>query len=483
MRLALIAALLSGCGVEVPLGFHVDGTCGDAGVAGLGFDPAFGTCGTTVIDVAGLDNVGLGTQGLALDAQGRVLLAGTGGAALDTDMTVLRLLESGEVDRAFGNQGTAGITVTPGDHGSAVLVQPDGKVVIAGRLTTIGNEPVALVGRLLENGQVDTAFGTGGHVKGMLTIGVSGFFDGVLRRSDGVLLCSGVSYPTFPSASDAAVLGFTAAGVARPEFGATPGGTGLDWYARNELGGAAVFTRDGKLLVPATVGSPMGDDFGVARLDSNGVLDPAFTDSHALPGRVSVDFEGERDTVRAVFAGADGSVWAMGRATISGPTQVGVEVGALARWLPGGALDMTFGVGGRLLLRSWKTVSAVLPLDDGTFLLGGDAQTPAGDLAFAFQRIDTTGVEVGPLVKLDVSPADDSVRALVADGTRARVYAFGVARDGTGDNDFVVQRFIPEARRLGTAGDCSASAGAPLLVLALAAISTRKRQGPATKRA
>ncbi|MBL8950416.1 MAG: hypothetical protein JNK82_06545 [Myxococcaceae bacterium] len=477
VRLGLLLALTA-CGTEVPLGFHADGTCGDGGVAGLGLDPSFGSCGTAVIDVGGIDNVELGTQGLAIDAQGRVLLAGTGGTPADTDLTVVRLLASGERDVSFGNQGAGSLTVTPGDHGAAVLVQPDGRIVVAGRLTTIGNEPIALVGRLLDDGRPDTTFGTDGTAKGALALGVSGTCEGISRRADGVLLCSGTTYPTFPSNSDAAVLSFSAAG-------AQQGGIGIDWFMRGERGGAAVLAGDGKVVVPVTAGHPLrGEDFAVARLDTNGALDPTFTDASGLAGRVSADFEGEKDTLQAVFVQPDGVIWAMGRATMNGPTQTGVEAGAVVRWLPSGALDTSFGSGGRLLLlvRGWKTVWAVLPLEDGTFLLGGDAQTARGDLALALQVVDVKGEAAGPLQVVDLSPGDDSVRTLVSDAARGHVYVLGVTGGGTGDNDWVVQRLIPEAKRVGLGNTCAAAPAGPLLLVLLArTISTRVRSRSRTK--
>jgi uncharacterized delta-60 repeat protein len=99
-----------------------------------------------------------------LDAQGRILMAGSASIMNPWDkMAVVRLLASGQVDPSFGNDGRITFDGGPGslsaDAGS-LLVQPDGKIVVAGSATlNTGNSYVQVV-RMIG----DTLFGSGFEV-------------------------------------------------------------------------------------------------------------------------------------------------------------------------------------------------------------------------------------------------------------------------------------------------------------------------------
>ena len=70
----------------------------------------------------------------------------------------------GDLDPTFG---TGGKVTTPigstNDQGNSVVVQSDGKIVVAGYSGVGGNNDIALV-RYTASGALDTSFGTGGKV-------------------------------------------------------------------------------------------------------------------------------------------------------------------------------------------------------------------------------------------------------------------------------------------------------------------------------
>jgi uncharacterized delta-60 repeat protein len=143
-------------------------------------DPTFGTGGTTTLDAfVGAD--------LVLQPDRRLLLIGTADTTPPTEfpgsvneLSVMRLDPDGSPDGTFGDGGTANVSVTglnsptaqPGrDGGSAVAVQADGRIVIAG--ATSGANPDFAVARLLADGTLDTQFTD----TGALTIDFFGFSD------------------------------------------------------------------------------------------------------------------------------------------------------------------------------------------------------------------------------------------------------------------------------------------------------------------
>ena len=76
------------------------------------------------------------------------------------DFALIRYNSNGTLDPAFGKGGIVSIDIRNGDDQvSAVAIQADGKIVVAG----YSNTDFALA-RFRENGTLDAAFGTGGKV-------------------------------------------------------------------------------------------------------------------------------------------------------------------------------------------------------------------------------------------------------------------------------------------------------------------------------
>jgi uncharacterized delta-60 repeat protein len=127
-------------------------------------DPTFGVRGRPRFRFAGFELSSAAE--LAVDAKGRIVVAGTGFNASETRSAigVVRLLADGRGDRAF--HGTATITLTPRRgwqaSATAVALSPDGSVVVAGNQRRRATGRV-VVARVNEDGSPDNRFGTGGQ--------------------------------------------------------------------------------------------------------------------------------------------------------------------------------------------------------------------------------------------------------------------------------------------------------------------------------
>jgi uncharacterized delta-60 repeat protein len=83
-------------------------------------DTTFGLVTSTASDKA---------RGIALQADGKVVAAGAG----NSDFAVLRFTSAGAPDTSFGTNGVLAVDFFAGtDVANDVLVQPDGKLVVAG---------------------------------------------------------------------------------------------------------------------------------------------------------------------------------------------------------------------------------------------------------------------------------------------------------------------------------------------------------------
>jgi uncharacterized delta-60 repeat protein len=146
-------------------------------------DTAFGSNG-----IAGLSFGGTwyynDIQALTVDVRGRILVGGSAspGACCNRDFVAARLLANGAVDTAFGTNGMATAPVGEGDDVAyAMVLQPDGKIVLAGNgslgfgLVRIEGDPLSpldlagswsLIGNSVDTPlDVATTFGDAAKVK------------------------------------------------------------------------------------------------------------------------------------------------------------------------------------------------------------------------------------------------------------------------------------------------------------------------------
>ena len=124
-------------------------------------DDAFGDHGTRITDLGSDDFA----NGVALDAEGRILVAGhTLGDGVTLDFALARYSAGGELDESFGAHGLVTTDVGGGDDfAESLTVQRDGRIVVVGRATSPTILDLAVV-RYRDDGTPDTSFGTGGTI-------------------------------------------------------------------------------------------------------------------------------------------------------------------------------------------------------------------------------------------------------------------------------------------------------------------------------
>ena len=145
------------------------GTSGDdlfvARATASGFlDPTFGDAG---IEVVPLDLVASGNdraEAVAVDSQGRILIAGSADApgSADRAAVLVRLTANGAIDWGFNGGKPLVVADTDGDDAmNGVVVQSDGRIVVAGKVHGAAS-PMFFAARYLENGSADWSFGSFG---------------------------------------------------------------------------------------------------------------------------------------------------------------------------------------------------------------------------------------------------------------------------------------------------------------------------------
>lgn len=262
-------------------------------------DTSFGSDGQIRASYLGGSDV---LSALALQPDGKIVLAGrTSALPPFYSVLVARLHADGSFDADFSGDGmlTDGISST--HSASVVAIQPDGKIVIAGSAESVGTAKVGgtLLIRYTADGQRDTSFGNNGGVIWEVRMGYPAYRS-LLAQPDGKLLAGGSSFT-----EGAFLVRYTAAGQRDASFGSA----GITRVAADQT---QVFVALAQPLGGATVAlgyrsEPQPRDFVLARFSSAGKLDPSFGSG----GLATTDF-GANDTPAALALQRDGQLVAAG---------------------------------------------------------------------------------------------------------------------------------------------------------------------------
>ena len=342
-------------------------------------DTSFAGNGKKAINFGGTDEV----QAVLVQPNGRIVLAGSGGAS--TAFCVARLRSNGLLDTTFGTRGKRKIDFGGEDERAfAAALQPDGKIVVVGDSHV---QQVAIT-RLNANGKLDTTFSADG--KKLFSWGAVSRATGVIVLSSGKLLLGGFSGPEGGNiqaarlnANGALDTTFGTAGIATVDLGGT------------EFGNAMARQANGRILIAGSSDVAGGV---VVRLRTTGVLDADFNGGHvSIPGAV---------TLNAVFVQPDRKI------VVAGNT-AGLAKMVVARLMPNGTPDGGFGTNG------------VETIDFGTLadIVGGAVLQPDGKIVVAGYSQSDEDVAV---VRLN---ANGSLDATFGTAGKAKV-DFGVATFG-----------------------------------------------------
>jgi uncharacterized delta-60 repeat protein len=198
----------------------------------------FGSSGIVKTNIVNSDKV----FDMLVQPDGKIVLAGAqGGTNLSSQLTLARYSTSGTLDTTFGTGGIAAINV-PGEYDTAydVTLQPDGKFVVAGEVSTggIGTAFKWALARFNANGSADTSFGTGGYT--------TRDFLGADRASSVLVLADGTIVVSGHGAGD------IADGQKRPIMASfAPDGTFLERHVSSRIVSNVreLAVQDGRLLV------------------------------------------------------------------------------------------------------------------------------------------------------------------------------------------------------------------------------------------
>ena len=299
----------------------------------------------------------------ALIRSGSGGIVAVGQAFESGDFALLRLDASGLPDPTFDQDGfrldDAG---GGGAFASSVALQPDGRLIVAGRTTSTTGFAVA---RLEPDGRLDVTFDGDGKLRADLF--ATGLREGraLALQPDGKILIAGAA---IPGNGDFALVRLHQDGAFDSSFDAdgiatTPVGPGVDMALAMALQG------DGKIVVAGRAQNGFNQDVALVRYNSDGSLDTTFD----FDGRVFTALGTGDDEAHAVAMQPDGKI-VIGGFAVNGPKQL-----LLARFHPNGSIDASFGQGGvvRTTISAGDAeINALALAPNGSIVVAGQCPSP-----------------------------------------------------------------------------------------------------------
>jgi len=304
-------------------------------------DATFGTAGLVETKVGNTSHV---LSALALQPDGKILIAGyTRFVGQNFDFAVLRYSANGTLDPTFGTEGVVLTDFgTRTDQAMAMALMTDGRIVVSGQTLsddlTVADMAFA---RYNPDGSLDTTFGASGRTM----VDVRGTPDqarAIALLPGGKILAAGTSRDPLLSRTDITAVRLNADGSLDTTFGTAGlfvtdfGGPG------SQTAQGAAISATGNIVLAGVYGSAGPNDFGVLRLTTGGALDPTFGGT----GLVTTDFGARSDDGTVLLHELDGKTIVAGTSRNGTPTN---DRMAVVRYLDDGGLDPSFGAGGKVL--------------------------------------------------------------------------------------------------------------------------------------
>lgn len=258
---------------------------------------------------------------VAIQPDGMIVSAGFTAETGPNHVALTRHTAAGVLDAGFGSGGkidiNASVNAAVNSEARAVLVQPDGKLLVAGYAFGPGNSEF-LVMRLNADGSPDSSFGSGGITRTPVGPGED-IANAMVRQPDGRIVLAGSAIAA-DGRRDFALARYTTAGVLDASFGSgglvtTPVGPSDD------VAYALVRMPWGRLIAAGSARTSTGGsgtDLALVSYNANGSVDAYFGNA----GKRMVNVSTFDDIIYGLASDIDGArFWAVGTAAPSTTAQ------------------------------------------------------------------------------------------------------------------------------------------------------------------
>jgi uncharacterized delta-60 repeat protein len=376
-----------------------------------------------------------------LQPDGKILVAGNAYISItNSAFAIARYLPNGTLDASFGSAGIVLTDIQPSsDRINALALRPDGRIV-AGGYSYISNQTIIALAQYHSDGSLDAGFGTNGTF--ISPVGeLNAWILDMKLLPDGKIVASGVMNKNSGSGEISAYR-FMPNGAWDTTF--SPEGIGgvagmvINEYA---TGLRLILLPDGRTILAGGVSSGLNSDFLMVKFDEKGDPDTDF----GFDGVVITDVGTSGASAMTCAIQPDGKI------LVGGNMSNGNSYYALARYLPDGFMDNSFGNNGLVFsdvgylnLEDWVLALATQP--DGKILAAGysgSANSYSVSLARFYPdgRIDSTFSQDGKVIT-SLSQEDDVAHSiyLLPEG---KILLAGLTTNGS-TQYFALVRYLPD---------------------------------------
>jgi uncharacterized delta-60 repeat protein len=315
---------------------------------------------------------GNGFEAIAIQPDGKIIVAGRS--------SVYRLNNDGSLDTTFDADGFLSVSINGiAIYSKSLALQSDGKIIVAGFVSNGTNNDFALV-RLNTDGSFDTSFDFDGKTTLAVGTGHDSAF-AVAIQSNGKIVMSGQAHNG--TDYDFATVRFNSIGTLDTSFG-TNGIAITSLSSSNDLARSIDIQSDGKILV---AGSASGK-FAIARYNSNGTLDTTFDTDGLVLSNVSLavttslyPLQMHKPNIKCLSSG---------KILVSG-TSTGNF--ALLQFNGNGSIDSSFGTNGHTVYNVDEDASGFLLIKaDGKIISGGTTSSTIASPRIVQSQFSSNGV-------------------------------------------------------------------------------------------
>lgn len=322
-----------------------------------------------------------GARSIAVQADNKIVETGWINNGTNWVFGTTRYNTTGSIDTTFGVGGTVLTQIGLGDsYPSAVTVQPDGFIIVAGTTYNAPDYDFALV-RYKSNGGLDTSFGTGG----ILITNTSPVYDGlssIALQSDGKIVVTGFTHNE-TTGYVFLTIRYKPNGTQDNMFGSngkvkTNIGNGTTLGSNEDYANSVAIQPDGKIVVAGTTrNGGTNRFFALVRYNFDGSPDTTFGSSAivitsvtgaATEESMDVAIQPDGNIVAAGYSGGDF---------------------ATVRYKPNGTLDSAFGSSGIVTTPNGIARSVVIQSSGKIVIAGMNSNGTNSD--FAFVRYNSDG--------------------------------------------------------------------------------------------
>jgi uncharacterized delta-60 repeat protein len=341
-------------------------------------DIGFGTGGKVTTDFNSNFDQG---WAVIIQPDGKILVAGTVGTSLNFDFGLVRYNSDGTLDNSFDTDGLVSTDFgNSADNSHSLALQTDGKIILAGWSRKSSKDSIALV-RYNTDGSLDYTFNTDGKI-------LTGFGGNDIRgtlvalQGDGKIVVAGwVGQPYY----DFALVRYNIDGSLDNNFGSN-GIVKTNVGVANSIDQAysLAIQNDGKIVLSGNAYNGIDYDFATVRYKNDGGLDSSF----GTYGKVLTSIGANDDFAYSMKIQSDDKI------LVAGISWNGGDDFSIVRYNTDGSLDNTFDFDGILTTDLGTTYDVCYSINiqnDGKILAAGSSYFASSGYDIALVRYNIDG--------------------------------------------------------------------------------------------